>query len=458
MFGPTESISQFRLAETLNSINNVTMPGIKHNQSERSMDDDDMYTTTDGHLRNMKDVNLSDDDLSIPTSTFTSDLFSSTNDEDEEMEKGVRKLPSGRRPRSCCCICQRVVTPIVVVLFVTLFAIYYFGDSSMLEGIPGTDMMFASEDLGEQFVWRRSNTDGGLSLKIVNALDTQWHAYFDVAVSDWDNGAPDALTLSSEVASVPDPDCTMIDGLLKMCNKDYGRTDWMGVNEVLTFDEEITASIGMMNDYFFGSSLGDHAKRQYTMCHEMGHGFGLAHTDTTLWNRNTGNCLDYTNRPKKNMWPGQINYDRLAEAYGIVGNTTATKSNATTSGTTGNNGNSASSGNSNANTGNNQNGNNNNNGPNNNNEKNKDNADDRALSSSSSQSYRSIPSFVLEQLRQIREEYDTTSTTRNDPSTRRFLVASSSTSSSKHSESLEEHYEVDLGAGYTVNIQFLKAF
>ncbi len=426
------------------------MPGNKHNQIERSMDDDDVYTTVDSDLRNMKDVNLSDDDLSIPTSTFTADLFSSTKDEDEEMEKGVRKLPSERRPRSFCCICRRVVTPIVVVLFATLFAIYYFGDSSMLEGIPGTDMLFANEDLGEQFVWRRSNTDGGLSLKVVNALDTQWHAYFDVAVSDWDNGAPDALTLSSEVASAPDPGCTMIDGLLKMCNKDYGQTDWMGVNEVLTFDDEISASVGMMNDYFFGSSLGDHAKRQYTMCHEMGHGFGLAHTDTTLWNRNTGNCLDYTNRPKKNMWPGQINYDRLAEAYGIVSNNTATKSNATTSGTASNNsGNiNVNTGNTNVNTGNNQNGGNNNNGSNQNTGNNKNNADDRHLSSSS-QSYRPIPSSVLEQLRQVREEYDTR-TTRNDASTRRFLV------SSIH-ESPDDHYEVDLGAGYTVQIQFLKA-
>lgn len=32
-----------------------------------------------------------------------------------------------------------------------------------------------------------------------------------------------------------------------------------------------------------------------------------------------GNCLDYTHNPKNNLYPGQINFDRLAAMYGVIG-------------------------------------------------------------------------------------------------------------------------------------------
>lgn len=450
--------------------------GNRITQSERSMDDDDIYTTADCDLKEMKDVNISDDDLSIPTSTFTEELFSSTKDEeDDEMENGVRKLPTPhRRRRSFCCICQRVVTPLFFLFFVTLFLIYFFGDSAKIQAsIPGADWLFASEALGEQYVWKGYNDgDGGLTLNIINALDTEWHTYFDVAVSDWDNGSPDALTLSSEVASAPDPDCTMVEGVLKMCNSNYGNTDWMGINEVLEFEGEIAASIGRMNDHFFSSAFGDHAKRQYTMCHEMGHGFGLPHTDTAMYNRNTGNCLDYTNRPKKNMRPGQVNYDRLVAVYGTVDNTTTTSSQgntATPSGSPNSNSNTANDDNTNISddsTGNNAQGNNGNTDDQNNggqnkgdqnskNNLNKDNNKNngnrrRQLSDIPLTSQqRTIPSFVLEQLQEIRQEYHTTT----EVSNRRYLISSSSSSITGH---LEDHYKIDLGSGYTIHLHFLK--
>lgn len=56
------------------------------------------------------------------------------------------------------------------------------------------------------------------------------------------------------------------------------------------------------------------------MCHEIGHGFGLAHTDESFVNANLGNCLDYTNNfSEEQILPGQVNYDRLDEKYGTVG-------------------------------------------------------------------------------------------------------------------------------------------
>jgi len=115
---------------------------------------------------------------------------------------------------------------------------------------------------------RWTNDGSGLELEVVNALDSQWHEYFDVAIDEWENGSPDALTLTTS-SQAPDYDCTAIDGLQKTCNGDYGETDWKGINKVLLQDGWIVASMARMNDYFFADG-GDVHKRQYTMCHELG--------------------------------------------------------------------------------------------------------------------------------------------------------------------------------------------
>jgi hypothetical protein len=52
------------------------------------------------------------------------------------------------------------------------------------------------------------------------------------------------------------------------------------------------------------------------MCHEIGHGFGLYHTDEDFDNADLGNCLDYSLQPEANLHPGTINYERLVLLYG----------------------------------------------------------------------------------------------------------------------------------------------
>lgn len=291
------------------------------------------YTQNDSHVQDfndaMKEIDLTYDDESIPTSQFSDmdDLFTTESGNNLDPEGGYaspgvdtfeKLAPTNKKPRrsTFCCICTRIVIPVVLIPVLVVFSILFFGDSSSFKSIMPS--LFASEDFGEQLVWKRPSgqVGGGLTLTVVNALDSTWQTYFDAAVQDWDSGTPDALTLSSQVASVPDPDCGIVDGVLKMCNNDFGKTGWMGVNNVVQFDNLIAGSVGMMNDYYFGTH--DDAKRQYTMCHEMGHGFGLPHTDTLMWNLNKRNCLDYTNRPKTNTRPGTVNYQRLANVYGTV--------------------------------------------------------------------------------------------------------------------------------------------
>lgn len=51
---------------------------------------------------------------------------------------------------------------------------------------------------------------------------------------------------------------------------------------------------------------------------QIGHGFGLPHTDENFFNKDLLNCMDYTNNPENNMQPSYANFKFLAELYGTV--------------------------------------------------------------------------------------------------------------------------------------------
>eukprot|EP01083_Nonionella_stella_P039227 106684_1 len=167
---------------------------------------------------------------------------------------------------------------------------------------------------GEFSSWR--NKSKGLELLIQNSLTSDWDTYFVEAVKDW-NEAP-ALSLITENIDV-DPDCTSVTGIMKVCNDAYGFTGWTGLNEVYFTggNSKISASVAKMNEsYLNGKSQ---AEKQYVMCHEIGHGFGLPHRDENANNPDLGSCLDYTHRYKNNMRPDNIvDFDNLLNLYGEI--------------------------------------------------------------------------------------------------------------------------------------------
>jgi hypothetical protein len=109
-------------------------------------------------------------------------------------------------------------------------------------------------------VWRTNGT--GLRLTIINTLQNNWHENFNTAVSEWDAGAPDALTLTTEI-SPPDSVCRAVAGRVKVCNGNYGETQWRAVNKVMLENGWIYSSAVRMNDFYFKDS--DTAQKQYTM-------------------------------------------------------------------------------------------------------------------------------------------------------------------------------------------------
>lgn len=171
---------------------------------------------------------------------------------------------SRRRTISC------LMTLVLVCIAVGLFLYFYVG-ADKVGNFIGDPNQFHEEDpfnnanKEDANLWKTKG-NVGLQLVIVNALDSTWQDYFFKAVGQWDAGTPDTLTLTTEDAT-PDSVCDAIDGKLKVCNGNYGATNWRGINKILLENGWIYSSAARMNEYY--TTDNDASQRQYTMCHEV---------------------------------------------------------------------------------------------------------------------------------------------------------------------------------------------
>ena len=111
-------------------------------------------------------------------------------------------------------------------------------------------------------------------------------------------------------------DCEPVDNKAKVCNGNYGDTLWRGINQVLIQNGYIVATTSKMNEFYLNKA--SVAQKRYTLCHEMGHSFGLPHTDEDFFNPDLGNCMDYTANPAANMSPDISNFRFLEDLYGNI--------------------------------------------------------------------------------------------------------------------------------------------
>lgn len=186
------------------------------------------------------------------------------------------RLPPPRRPWTVQRACSYVVPLIIVSVGVIalVFALgrngngpmsiptigdvtnpgIFFVDNDPWEGIPPSEVM----------KWRSSGT-GGLKLTVLDALDgSEWEDIFHETVGEWEDGQPRVLDLATEKMA-HDPNCEAVDGRSKVCNGNYGQTDWRGINQVNIQNGYIYSTTSRMNEYYLnGASV---AQKQYTMCH-----------------------------------------------------------------------------------------------------------------------------------------------------------------------------------------------
>lgn len=163
--------------------------------------------------------------------------------------------------------------PLLVVVGALVAVFFVLGiDKDDINDFVPTLEDFREEDpfngvsIEDAYMWRTGG-NSGLTIQLLNALSDDWYTYFYEAVSDWENGEPDALSLSSAIRD-RDIECEPVEGKIKVCNGDYGVQTWRGINYFAIERGYMVSSIAKMNDYFIGKN--DVDLRQYTMCHEIG--------------------------------------------------------------------------------------------------------------------------------------------------------------------------------------------
>lgn len=118
------------------------------------------------------------------------------------------------------------------------------------------------------YTWRSDYiqpNNGGLHLTLLNALDDTWQDEFYDATSDWQ--ASPALSLEIDRVDV-DYECNRVDGVMVVCNANFGETGWVGINQNEIKHHVIVSSVTKMNEFYLRNAEYEH--RRYTMCHEVG--------------------------------------------------------------------------------------------------------------------------------------------------------------------------------------------
>lgn len=192
--------------------------------------------------------------------------------------------------------------------------------------VPGADHSWGS------YHWAR--TSNPFTLQLGDNVSSTWDAHLGTASSDW---SLSTVLNTTVVAGGTDPKkCRPTSGRVEVCAERYGRTRWLGVAQIWVSGSHITQAVSKMNNTYFNSApYNTAAWRQYVMCQEVGHTFGLDHQDEIFDNANLGSCMDYTNDPDgppSNEHPNGHDYDQLEAIYAHVDSATTVSNAAATRG------------------------------------------------------------------------------------------------------------------------------
>jgi hypothetical protein len=184
---------------------------------------------------------------------------------------------------------------------------------------------FASHSWGN-YHWAR--TSNPFTLKVGDNVTSTWDSHLDVAIADWN--ASSVLNLTEVAGQARGKNCRPTDGRIEVCNGTYGNNGWLGIAQIwITGGVHITQATTKVNDTYFNTpTYNTPAWRQFVMCQEIGHDFGLDHQDVNFNNANLGSCMDYTNDPDgppSNEHPNAHDYDQLETIYAHLDDFTTIK-------------------------------------------------------------------------------------------------------------------------------------
>lgn len=179
---------------------------------------------------------------------------------------------------------------------------------------------YASHSWGG-YHWAR--TANPLALKLGDNLSSGWDPHLTAASGDWNLSS--TLNTTIVLGQTNPKNCRAVSGRVEICDSKYGYNGWLGVASIWINGDHIMKGTVKLNDTYFNTvKYNTAAWRQFVMCQEIGHTFGLDHQDEIFNNLNLGTCMDYTNDPTgtagsngalNNEHPNQHDYDELGIIY-----------------------------------------------------------------------------------------------------------------------------------------------
>lgn len=169
--------------------------------------------------------------------------------------------------------------------------------------------------------WAR--TANPFELKLGDNMTPAWDSYLRAASTDW--SLSNVLDTTVVVGGSNPKNCKAILGRVEVCNSKYGNNGWLGIAQIWVNGDHIVQAVTKMNDTYFARSPYNTASwKQFVICQEIGHAFGLDHQDENFDNPNLGTCMDYTSNPAINQHPNAHDYEELETIYAhFDSNTTA---------------------------------------------------------------------------------------------------------------------------------------
>jgi hypothetical protein len=143
----------------------------------------------------------------------------------------------------CSCAVLGTIGCVIVAIVVASVVVYIKTHDEQVEAIkqkvdnviPDVPKILNFGDLfqfdpfnGKKDVNHWPNDGTGFRLTLLNALQPEWNEYFYTAIGQWDNGEPDTMTLYTDTRPYPEYNCSTEKGYLKVCNGNYGNTQWVG--------------------------------------------------------------------------------------------------------------------------------------------------------------------------------------------------------------------------------------
>lgn len=177
---------------------------------------------------------------------------------------------------------------------------------------------YASHAWGS-YHWAR--TTNPFTLKLGDNVSAVWDTALAASSVDW---SVSAELDTAVVTGMTNPkNCKAVTGRVEVCNSKYGNNGWLGIASIWASGSHIIKGTVKVNDTYFNTSkYNTPAWRQFVMCQEIGHTFGLGHQDEVFDNLNLGTCMDYTNDPDgtiagqpDNQHPNLHDYEELSTIY-----------------------------------------------------------------------------------------------------------------------------------------------